>query len=470
MKPVRRRTGLPEVALAACWLSLVIAFIALRFTSGHPQLNIDEAIPIRISEAMSARHSLDPNWRLADLPEHFRYDQYNFYLYNIVAHAAITVGGWIGRLPLAALRNANLLFQIAAAVFALDALRRIGVGRVGLALAGALIAFAPGMVQDAGMARPESLLYLLSALFVWTLALPLAERRRMLLAGAVLGAGIAVKLTFASLAVMLPFLVPLRGRPLAESAASAAIFVLGTALGFAASAPYAIIHFDVYLNGLAMLAAQYGSAHPPHSLVAYGVAAQILWIGRYFLELYGLAPVIACSAPFLLKGPARSWALACVAAWLVLFAYFATKPVFFERNFSHALIPLLLAAALGVTALRHKAWRLVVAALVVTPMAYWSVQIANELRQPERLAQFEAAHGLKPARIFFDKVHAAELPAGCDTIAIQSFNDPWSAAYFAKLVQNDFRPIAVYRGPFGPLVTSTLHTALGSDVLYFRCP
>ena len=471
MRPAGRRIGLHEVMLAGYWLCLLIAFIALRAKASHPLINIDETIPIKMSQAMSARGNLDPNWRFADLPEYFRYDQYNFYLYNVVAHWVIQVAGWIDRSALIALRNANALFQLLALAFAVDALRRIGVGLLGLATAGALITFAPGIVQDSGMARPESLLYLLSALFVWTLTLPLAERRRLLVAGAVLGAGIAVKLTFASLAVMLAFLVPLRRRPVTELAASAAIFALGAVLGFAAGAPYAIIHFGVYLNGLAMLVAQYGSAHPPHSLPAYGVAAQVLWIVRYFLELYGLAPVIACAAPFLLKGPARNWALALTGAWLVLFVYFAAKPVFFERNLAHVLVPLLLAAALGIEALKRTSWQLTVAVLMALPMAYWSVQITSVLRDPDKVERFEAARALSPAlHVSYETIHAGDLPARCERIAVRNLNDPWSAAYLAKLEQNNFTPIALYRSPFGSLVTSTLHTYLDRNLHYFRCP
>ena len=467
---VQRKIDLQLVAWVGYWICLVILFVLLRAKSSN-LVFIDETIPIKISQAMTARGNLDPNWRSADLPEELRYDQYNFYLYNVVAHFVIKVAGWLGRSGLGELRHANLLFQLLALAFAVDALRRIGAGLLALAAAGALITFAPGMVQDAGMARPESLLYLFSALFVWTLTLPLAERRRLLLAGVVLGAGIAVKLTFVSLAVMLPFLAPVRGRPVTELAASAAIFALGAALGFAAGAPYTIIHFDVYRHGLAMLAAQYGSAHPPHSLPEYGVGSQVLWLGRYFIELYGLALIAALASPFMLKGLARNWALALVGAWVVLCVYFASKPVFFERNFAHGLVPLLLAAALGLGAFKRTSWQVTVAVLVALPMAYWSVQIASILRETKRLERFEAAHALAPAQLIsFETIHAGELPARCERVIVLNANDPWSAAYLAKLEQNSFTPIALYRSPFGPLVTSTLHTYIDGDLHYFRCP
>ncbi len=459
-----------DIVLAAYWVCLVIVFLALRAKQLEAIIE-DEWIPIKISEAMRARRSLDPNWRFADVPHIFRYDQYNFYLYNVVAHAVITVGGWLHLASLIALRHANVLFQLVALALTADAARRIGAGRFAAAVAGALIAFAPGMVQDASLARPESFLYLLSALFLWMLTLPLAERWRMVLAGAVVGAGIAVKLTFASLAIVLPFLVPIRGRPVRALAATAASFAAGAAVAIAVLAPYVLIHFDVYLNGLAYLAAQYNGVHPPHSLPAYDVVVQTAWIGGYFVELYGFAVPAALVAPFLLQGAVQRWALALVAAFLVLFVYFASKTVFFERNFAHVLIPLLLAAALGIGALKHRSWRIAAALLTVLPMAYWSTQIVRAVRAPKRLEQFETANRLQVKHhVPFTGIFAGDIPARCDILSFHDFNDSWTRAYRDKLEQHGFEQFAHYHSGFGPLVTSTLHTYFAADVRYFRCP
>ena len=113
--------------LAAYWICLLIVFLALRAKHLEAILD-DEWIPLKISEAMRARRSLDPNWRFADVPHYFRYDQYNFYLYNVVAHAVITVGGWLHLAALFALRWANVPFQLLALAFTADAARRIGAG------------------------------------------------------------------------------------------------------------------------------------------------------------------------------------------------------------------------------------------------------------------------------------------------------------------------------------------------------
>ena len=450
-----------------------MAFVAVRATFRAPMANVDEMIPLKLAEAMSARGALDPNWRFADLPGHLRYDQYNFYLYNVAAYAVIKVAEWFSVAPLSALRLANLGFQLAALAFALDALRRIGVTWFGLAFAGALIAFAPGMVHDAAMARPESLLYLLAALLLWVLTIPVGERVRALLAGLVLGAGIAVKLTFASLALLLvvPWAAWLRAGQWKELGASMVVVVLGTAAGVAVAAPYAVIHLEATIHGIATLAHQYVVGHPPHSLPAYGTAAQAGWIGRYFLELYGALPLLALAAPFLLKGAQRIWAVGLVACWCLLVIYFATKPVFFERNFSHGLIPLVLAAALAAAGMRAIWLRAAIAIMLLPPMAYWSIQIASATRWPERQAEFELAQSLGSARrITYEAIHGGEMPERCDTVAVMSFNDPWSRTYLDRLAQGGFTPIAHYRSRFSPLVTSTLHTYLDRDVRYFRCP
>src|SRR4030095_13690933 len=118
-------SGARPFALSAYWFLLLVVFIALRAMFRAPMANFDELIPLKLAEAMSARGVLDPNWRLADLPDHLRYDQYNFYLYNMTAYAVIKVAGWFSVAPLSALRLANLGFQLAALAFAAAGPRRI---------------------------------------------------------------------------------------------------------------------------------------------------------------------------------------------------------------------------------------------------------------------------------------------------------------------------------------------------------
>ena len=461
------------VAPAAFWVCLLALFIALRLNTSDVELNIDEQIPLRISEGMSARGDLDPNWRLADLSYFFKIDQYNFYLYNVVAHGVLKIGAWFGVAGLPALRVANVVFQLLALFFSIDALRRIGFAPFALALAAAFLALAPGMIQDAAIARPESLLYLVVALQIWVLTLRLSDRQTGFWFGLILGMGMAIKVTYGLAVIMIavPWMLSWHTRSRSVVLTGAAAVVTGAALGFVSAAPYAVIHPDVLLNGIALLTHQYNFGQPPHSLPTYDVLHQSLWLGSYFGELYGLVPLASVAAPFLLKGKARNLAAGFVILTLVLFAYFSLKAVFYERNFSFTLVPVLLAAALAVSALRQRYWRVVAAAVLAFPMGYWSIQIASAVHDPGRLARFEAAHALSPSeRQNFDDSFDKTIPVRCETIGVTDFNEPWTAQYLVLLEDHGFRPIARYRSRFGTLVTSTLQTYLDADVHYFRCP
>jgi len=459
------------VALVAYWPCLLVAFVALRLNLSDVQFNIDELIPIKVSEAMSARGNLDPNWKFADLPWFWNRDQYNFYFYNIIAHAVVTLGSWLGAAPLPALRLANVVFQLCALGFAVDALRRIGTSAFGVAVGGALLAVAPGLVQDAGMARPESLLYLVSAVQVWILTLRLGELKRALLFGLALGVGCAIKVTYLTTGSLL-MIAWLVSRDARSCILGTVALCAGAALGFAAAAPYAVLHPGVFMSGLAALAETYNSGLPPHSLPQFDLLKQARWISGYFLQLYGPVLLAVPAAFFLLAGRRRGVAIAVVVFAALVFIYFIGKAVFFERNFSHVLIPLLLTAALAVATLRPLAWRLAAAAVLVLYMGYWSVQIAIATQDRDTaVARFEAANGLNPSeRLPFDASVDRKVPARCDTIALIDHNDQWSADFLAQLEAQGFVPIARYRGRFSPLVTSTLHTYLDSDVHYLRCP
>ena len=454
-------------------LGIGVIFIALRLNISDAGLNVDELIPVKVSEGMSARGDLDPNWRLADLPWFWNIDQYNFYLYNVVAHGVLKIAGWVGGSALSALRLANVVFQLTALCFCLDALRRLGVGSSAVVVAGAFLAVAPGMVQDAGMARPESLLYLLVALQIWILTLRISDRVVAVLFGIVLGMGIAIKVTYALAATLyvLPALIKWRERPHGGNLGNFMLLGVATTFGAMMSAPYAVLHPRAYFDGLAALTLQYNSGQPPHSLPIYSVWSQALWIGLYFAQLYGLVPMAAIAAPFLLKGQARNLSAAFVALCVLLFVYFVSKAVFYERNFSFVLIPMLLGAALATASLRTNIWRIAAAIVLFVPMAYWSAQIAGAVRARGSIQHFEAVKRVSPTeRMSFGDIQDKKLPTRCDTIAVTDYNEPWTVQYLAWLEARGFRPIARYRSRFGTLVTSTLHTYLDSDVHYLSCP
>jgi hypothetical protein len=458
--------------LTAGWIIVLTAFFALRLIRGEALINADELIPIKVAEAMSARGTLDPNWSFADLGL-LQYDSYNFYFYNVLAFFLIKPAQWLGLPPLGVLRVANIAMQLATLWFARAALRRIGAHARSRLLGCALIAVAPGLVQDAYMARPESLIYLLVALLIWILTLDIALISRMAWAGLVLGAGMAVKVTFASagLLVLVPLAESWRQRSLREWSLCAALLGVCALVGFAIAAPYALVYPAVFLSGLAHLADQYRSGQPPHSLPAYSFAGQAFWISRYFIELYGPLLPIAAAGPLWMAGRARRWAIGLAACWLVLAIYFATQRVFFERNFAHGLVPLLFAAALAVQGIKFSSARYLLAAAMLLPMTYWSLQIAIATRSAFRPQAYESSHNLTVThRVGLPAEGQDQNIAGCQTVAIIDYNDPWSRNYVAKLQADGFELIGHYRGRFAPLVTSTLHTYLDPGAYYLKCP
>jgi hypothetical protein len=470
MKASLARGSDGQALLALGWAAMLVAFIALRLVRGEAVINADELIPLKIADAMSARGTLDPNWRFADLGV-FQYDSYNFYLYNVLAFLLIKPAQWLGLPALGTLRVANIVMQLAALWLARDALRRLGADAATQLFACALIAVAPGLVQDAYMARPESLVYLLAALLIWILTLQISLTWRIAVAGLVLGAGMAVKVTFASLGLLV--LVPLAGeRPglsIRQCAISAAVLAICVAAGFAIAAPYAVLHPLLFLSGLEHLADQYRGGHPPHSRPVYSFSGQAFWILRYFVELYGPLILVAALAPIWLRGRARLWVIGLAACWLVLAFYFATQRVFFERNFAHGLLPLLLAAALALEGIRSNLGRYLLAAAMLLPMSYWSVQIAIAVRTPFGAQKYEAANNLAVTQRFAVG-NAPDQLAGCGTIAVIEYNDTQTRDYVAQLQQGGFELIGHYEGRFAPLVTSTLYAYLDPGFYYLKCP
>ena len=292
---------------------------------------------------------------------------------------------------------------------------------------------------------------------------------RALLFGLVVGIGSTIKVTYALSLSLLA--LAWRGNSRFRLLITATIVCAASALGFAAAAPYAVLHPKVLMSGLSALSQQYNDGQPPHSLPSYDVLHQAAWISRYFLELYGLVPVAALAAPFLLKGDARRLALGSSLLGILLFAVFSGKAVFYERNFAHGLVPMLWAAALAVWAVQSASLRLAAAAVLVLPMTYWSLQIALAVRDRNAFERFELSHSISPSeRLTFDDVMKSTVPVGCETISVTGYNDPWTSAFISLLERQGFEPIARYRGRFSTLVTSTLHTYVDTDVAYFRCP
>jgi hypothetical protein len=134
-----------------------------------------------------------------------------------------------------------------------------------------------------------------------------------------------------------------------ESRVGLAVFatVAGVALGFALGAPGAVLHPQAFRRGVEFLTAQYAGLHPPYSHVNGGSMWDV--VAGYFRATLGWPALAAGAAGLGILIVRRRWSdTAVVAGPVVLFVgYFATKPVFFERNLSHVLPLFCVLAGLG---------------------------------------------------------------------------------------------------------------------------
>ena len=443
------------------WLGLTLAFVALRLNLSPVYMNGDEAIVLAVSDGMRARGDLDTNWRLAAPPDAFRYDQYNFSSYHLVAHGWLTAVG--DRLPpLLAARLLNLILQAGAVIALLLALRRHGATPAERLAVAALLTVAPTGVHDAMMARPESFLYLLFAILIWLAAgVPTAARGGA--AAALLGLGVATKVTFLTAALLFAPAAARAAcrRPRAALAGGLAVVLLAAA-GFATGAPHAVADPTALLNGLTALHAQYTGGHPPHSLPDSTWPRQLGQMIGFCLVIYGpLLP--AALLPALVER--RGWWLGLWASAVATLALFSAVPVFFERNLAVAFFALPALMVFGT-----QPWprlRAATLALALVPMIGWSVTVALAAHfAPTWRQEFERRHGLGVVTTAWLR---PALGSCRGTLAIVDYGDPLSAAQVARVRAAGHREIATYHSPFEWVPTSTLHTYLDRTTHYFDC-
>jgi len=304
-------------------------------------------------------HSWDTNWKQASLPDPFNADQYNFSGYYVVLHAwsrvarPLAPSAWSAdRGGVVLLRSFSVLCGALVVVWAFLVGQRLADRVAGFAGA-ALVLVNPQLVADGHYARPEAMLAWLTLVVVW---LALCEERwdwrwRLGITAFLVGFMIATKVTM-GLILVAPAWIAWRAcaRPLLPGRLALALAAAGvlTLVGFAAGAPGAIIHPDVFLTGVRFLANQYGGFHEPHSEFGGGIVA--LALGKFYLVTVGIGAVLLALAAAVHWVRRREWrAVWLVAAPVVAYmAYFAGKHVFFERNLSHVLPLGLIAAGAGV--------------------------------------------------------------------------------------------------------------------------
>lgn len=152
-------TGTPTYLVMASISCLVAGIFCFTHVSG-PYWHPDEPITKGVVSHLCQSGDFDANWRKADVPKDFKYDQYNFASY----HMALSLyAGITGSTEIARLR----LFSATCCFLTVCAVLLLGLNKANRDIAFPAALFSATtliLVQDAHYARPESFLTLLTVL------------------------------------------------------------------------------------------------------------------------------------------------------------------------------------------------------------------------------------------------------------------------------------------------------------------
>ena len=317
----------------------------------------DEDIAQAVSGRIWRHRTVDTNWRHApEVARLYPGDQFNFSSAILAAQPLAYVAARLRHaepFDLPSLRFASAVYGAAALVVFFLSFRRM-LGPAAALLSVLLAATSSQLFLESAYARPEAFV-----LFAFAVALYAALRTGDSRGGACI-AWAAVTGFFCGLLVAAKFsllFVPLHmgavvlamsfgrigesRRPAAGNAMSIAVLAVATLPGFAVGAPYAAMDPAAFVNGTHALLTQYGGAHLPYGRPFSPTSERLA---------YALSPIIAVNGvpQLVLGGAGAAWFMArrpwlgtaLIVPALVFVLYFSTRPVYFERNFSHYL-PLL---------------------------------------------------------------------------------------------------------------------------------
>lgn len=354
--------GLKKPFLLILFITIIIFRItSLNFTYSHP----DEIITLSVVDNILNNVTLDTNWKNARLPESFNYPSFNFSAYLIFSSFCVFVKNVF---QLDSVSNLDFLRFISSMLSLLNALIVFKLGRilfnakVGL-IASFLMLLNPLLYQDSLYARPEAFLVFLTLAFCFTVLNPkYSQIKRLRLAGFLLGLMVATKFSCILLFPVVFFINAKNFDHFEEEKKSFRRnwkfrFIVSRTLhfssfltmGFALGAPFAILNYKDFIFGSRYLNNQYSSGHWPHGLPAGSKLEQLAYSLNYFVPTFGLFLILASLfGVFVVVKMKNSRLLSVFFLFYLIFIFFSTHAVFFERNFSH-LIPLyLIFASLGV--------------------------------------------------------------------------------------------------------------------------
>ncbi len=501
--------------VSGCWRAQVLGS-----EYSHP----DEEIARAVVSKVLATKKKDTNWARTDVEKTFHYNQFNFSTYYLAAakiekldgHAATDLAD--PAKLIANLRKANVWWASIAVLLSgllgwrLSSTAGYGArfGPIAGIAAALMTASCVTLFQDSIYARPEAFATALTLAFVLALLTEaLAPLALLALAGLLLGALIACKITFA---LFLPF--PLlvvgariharaRATPDAlhqthpwRTAALCGAYALSIVAGFGLGAPYSLPAPWEYLEGVAYLVQQYngdGWSRELHDSVfarfAHGIAYLVYTDGVVLL-------VLACVGLGVLVRKARHAPVLALTGPLLTLVYFLQTQAFFERNFSHALPMLFALAGLGLVLCadwiarripyprRALPLQLIAACALIGLLCYPAESISAKLRrvllgdgmeQRVAAAQREASRdGALPVLYGYSFVDGvADMRNGlCGEVIYKllDMGDPVAQQKLAELNTRGYRIAAQVPGPFDGAPYSTLQSYHAAGVLFLASP
>lgn len=429
----------------------------------------DEVISLRVSVRMLNSGDWDTNWALADLPPHFKYDQYNFSSYLVTCKALINVLAIAGYHATTSdevfvtIRMFSVIFHCLTILLAfIVAWYAIGSLSIGV-LSAWLVAVCPLLFQDSMYARPESFSTMLTLLAI-LLAVRICRHidwPGSIAFGVVVGFLVACKITFVVLlAVPLMAAVAQPRQSLRPTMKLLHVVVLGLLVGFVCGAPYALPHLSAYSHGLTMLLAQYASEHRPHGLPDGNMLQRLVYCGRYFVAIGAGWMLLLAAVGWIHLLRQKRYEMAAIGGISALvFIYFSCKPVFFERNLSFTIPIFAIMASVAVLAIYDRLSRrpyiqtalvAVLIGLTSVPMGLfvWRIEshvFAGQLetdRQNMRdsLREKYGGPGVTFGCLFSDAEYQklCYLITSCKSgmiIEIQEANDSYTRQYLDRLVK-----------------------------------
>jgi len=512
MPPHRHDRNSAKLGIAILLAIMAIAAV-LRMPVNHGEFrHPDEAIAEAVVSHIRETGRIDTNWANApDMHVSFKYDQHNFAGYNVV------LTGWdiiTDRTFLGAVRSVDRFRHFSAGCYLLTIAlafalaRRISGSLAAGGIAAAFTALSGQLFQDSLYGRPESLatsLVLLVALLLVTAEDVERPRRRLFAAAALSGFLFSIKISFIGyLPVVLVALIlhrsgsgsgrlPATVPSVAPSIAAAILlFVLGAWLGM----PNATL--SEYLSGIEALRTQYAGHHWPYGLgPSVNLAERMAHGGTFVLGTQGALVAGLALAGLALTLRERRWVVASLVALSMAYVvYFMSRPVFFERNFSHALPLVFISAAHGIDRISRLATKpryqvavqfaLAVAALAPSALILATLRfgvLTGALLREREAAVTSAAQNCQCEVLEFGYDYpAAERALALNGPVILRVSDvgehsnrlpgePAEGTLRSILRSPDAAPDAVrLPGPFHALPTSTLHTYHVADEVLIRLP